>query len=162
MLFWLLFSIWFSYAGSSSSAIVAPFASASIRPVVNWFNQDPTLFCAFSWPYMVKLHNSEIIKILNRGLEPGEGGTPDNGLYGKASSERGIFFRLQVYERVGILLVEVYERVGKSVISVHKKAQKSKQIHFMVVKQLRKRSGFMIYSFFKDNAFTAAQRHAKI
>ena len=27
-----------------------------------------------------------------------------------------IFFRPQVYERVGILLVEVYERVGKSVI----------------------------------------------
>jgi len=28
------------------------------------------------------------------------------------------FFRLQVYERVGILLVEVYERAEKSVISV--------------------------------------------
>jgi len=28
------------------------------------------------------------------------------------------FFRLQVYERVGISLVEVYERVEKSVISV--------------------------------------------
>ena len=54
MLFWLLFSIWFSSAGSSSSAIVAPFASAGIRPVVNRFNQDTTLFCAFSWPYMVK------------------------------------------------------------------------------------------------------------
>ena len=40
------------------------------------------------------------------------GGTPYNGLYGEVSPERGIFFRLQVYERVGILLVEVYERVG--------------------------------------------------
>ena len=38
-----------------------------------------------------------------------------NGLYGKTPPERGIFFRLQVYEREGISLVEVYERVGKSV-----------------------------------------------
>ena len=34
LLFWLLFSILFSTVGSSSSAIVAPFASAGIRPVV--------------------------------------------------------------------------------------------------------------------------------
>ena len=33
---------------------------------------------------------------------PGEGGTPYNGLYGEASPEKGTFFRLQVYERVGI------------------------------------------------------------
>ena len=37
--------------------------------------------------------------------------------------ERGIFFSLQVYERVRISLVDVYETVGKSVISVCKKAQ---------------------------------------
>ena len=43
----------------------------------------------------------------------------------------GIFFGLQVYERVGISLVEVYESVEKSVIAVGKKAQKSSQIHFM-------------------------------
>ena len=37
-------------------------------------------------------------------------GTPYNGLYGEAPPERGIFFRRQVYERVGILLlVKVYE-----------------------------------------------------
>ena len=47
------------------------------------------------------------------------------GLYGEAPPERGIVFRLQVYERVGILLVEVYERVIKYVISVCKKVQKS-------------------------------------
>ena len=47
----------------------------------------------------------------------GEGvGTPDDGLYRKALLERGTFFSLQVYERVGISLVEVYKRVGKSVI----------------------------------------------
>jgi len=31
----------------------------------------------------------------------GEGCTPDDGLYEEAPTERGIFFRLQVYERVG-------------------------------------------------------------
>ena len=41
-----------------------------------------------------------------------------------AKSEGGTFFRLQVYERVGISLVEVYERVGKSVIQVCERAQK--------------------------------------
>ena len=43
--------------------------------------------------------------------EPG-GGTPYDGLYREAPPERGIFFRLQVYERVGISLVEVYERAS--------------------------------------------------
>ena len=38
-----------------------------------------------------------------------------NGLYGKTPPERGIFFRLQVYERERISLVEVNERVGNSV-----------------------------------------------
>ena len=44
------------------------------------------------------------------------GGTSYNGLYGEAPPERGTFFNLQVYERVGISRAEVYERVGKSVI----------------------------------------------
>ena len=52
------------------------------------------------------------------------GGTPYDGLYGEAPLKRGIYFRLQVYERVGILIVEVYERVGKSVIWVCESAQK--------------------------------------
>ena len=30
------------------------------------------------------------------------GGTPNNGLHGEAPPERGTFFTLQVYERVGI------------------------------------------------------------
>ena len=42
----------------------------------------------------------------------GEGGTSYNGLYREAPPERGTFFMLQVYERVGISRVEVYERVG--------------------------------------------------
>ena len=40
------------------------------------------------------------------------GGTPYDGLYREAQPKRGIFFRLQVYERVGISLVEVYERAS--------------------------------------------------
>ena len=38
------------------------------------------------------------------------GGTPYDGLHGEASPKRGIFFRIQVYEKVGISLVEVYKR----------------------------------------------------
>ena len=52
------------------------------------------------------------------------GGTPYGGLHGKAPLERGLYLRLQVYERVGISLVEVYKRVGKSVIWVCERAQK--------------------------------------
>ena len=44
------------------------------------------------------------------------GGTSYNGLYGEAPPERGTFFRLQVYKRVGISQVVVYKRVGKSII----------------------------------------------
>ena len=52
----------------------------------------------------------------------GGGATPYNGLYGEAPAERGTFFTLQVYERVGSSRVEVYERVGKSVIYIFKRA----------------------------------------
>ena len=60
---------------------------------------------------------------------PGGGGKGDilyNGLYGEASAppERGTFIRLQVYERVEILLVEVFKRGGKSVSLVCERAQK--------------------------------------
>ena len=55
---------------------------------------------------------------------PGGEGTPYNDLYGEAPPERGIFFRLQVYKRVGTLLVEVYERAGKSVMRVCERAQR--------------------------------------
>ena len=41
------------------------------------------------------------------------GGTPYSGLYGEAPPERGTFFELQAYKRVGISQVEVYKRVGK-------------------------------------------------
>ena len=38
----------------------------------------------------------------------GGGGTPNDGLHREALPERGTFFRLQVYERAGILLLEVF------------------------------------------------------
>ena len=50
--------------------------------------------------------------------------TPYNSIYREALPERGTFFRLQVYERVGISQVEVYKRVVKSVVWVCKRAQK--------------------------------------
>ena len=62
------------------------------------------LFCTNSLPRNSFWHN------------PGGGGTFYNGLHGEAPPERGTFFRLQVYKRVGISQVEVYKRVGKSVI----------------------------------------------
>ena len=55
------------------------------------------------------------------------GGTPFEVLYGEAPPKRGTFIRLQVYERVGILLVEVFKRVGKSVIWVCEMAQRAAQ-----------------------------------
>ena len=47
------------------------FASAGVGPVVNRINQDTTVyyglvFCAFSWSYIVKWHNSGIIMVFIR------------------------------------------------------------------------------------------------
>ena len=57
---------------------------------------------------------------MNRPAASGGGGgvTPYNGFYGEAPdlAERGTFFRLWVFKRVGIFQVEVYERVGLSAI----------------------------------------------
>ena len=60
-----------------------------------------------------------------------------------------VYTRLQVHERVGILLVELYEREGKSVTVVCKKAQKGQEMHFMAVKTSRKRSVFTIVHILK-------------
>ena len=52
---------------------------------------------------------------------------PYNGLYGarKVPPEKGTFFRLEVYKKVGISLVEVQKRTGKTNISVFKRASKT-------------------------------------
>ena len=62
------------------------------------------------WIRLPRLH----LKLLSRP-EGGRGYRYDS-LYGEAPPERGIFFRLQVYERVGNSLFEVYKKVGKSVV----------------------------------------------
>ena len=54
-----------------------------------------------------------------------------------------MFFRLQVYERVGISLVGAYDRVGKSLIKVEKL------------------SIFVIDSYLKDSTFKAVKRDTK-
>ena len=82
-----------------------------------------------------------------------------NGIHGEAPPERGIFFRLQVYEREWIFVV--FERVGKCVISVCKKAQKCLLMYFVAVTKSIKRSGFVIYSYFKDNTFAALTKGRK-
>ena len=69
----------------------------------------------------------------NVNYPPGEKGTPFKVLYWEAPPEKRTFFRLQVYERVGILLVEVFQRVGKSVIWVCEMAQRAEQMNFMTL-----------------------------
>ena len=68
----------------------------------------------------------------------GVGETPYNGLYGEAPPERGIFFRLQVYERVGISLDEVYKRASALIAALAASlvVLKEKRIKF---KNLRKK-----------------------
>ena len=70
-------------------------------------------------------------------LERG-GGTPYDGLYGEAPPERGIFLRLQVYERVGISPDEVYERASAliAVLAASLAVLKEKRTMF---KNLRKK-----------------------
>ena len=67
------------------------------------------------------------------GWGGGGGGTPYNSLHEEAPAERGTIFRIQVYDRVGILLVEEYGRVGKSVIWVCEGAQRAEQMNFIAV-----------------------------
>ena len=53
------------------------------------------------------------------------------------SAQKGTFFRLQVYERIGILLLEVYERVGKFVVAVCEWIKKGYQEIFKAVKKTK-------------------------
>ena len=92
----------------------------------------------------------------------GGGGTPYNGLYGEAPPERGTSLRLQIYERGGISLVEAYGRVETNVIFGSKKVQKGKQMKFMAVKKNEKTFWFCDLAIFKDSAFTAVKRDAKV
>ena len=66
----------------------------------------------------------------------GRGGTcaPYDGLYGEAPAARGNFYRLQVYERMGISLLEIYIRVRKPVIWVCERAQRAEQMNLRLHK----------------------------
>jgi len=68
----------------------------------------------------IQYHDQDIPRGTKNNNIPGvpgvRRGTPYNGLHAEAPPERGTFFRLQVYKRVGISQVEVYKRVGKSFI----------------------------------------------
>ena len=75
----------------------------------------------------------EALCLVLRPPPGGGGGNSYDNLYWEAPPVRGTFFRLQLYKRVGILLVEVYERVGKSVIWVCKRAQRAEQKNFMAL-----------------------------
>ena len=56
------------------------------------------------WYFSYALHTIQLTIVPGGG----GGGTPYNGLYRKAPPERGTFFSLQVYERVGILQVIIF------------------------------------------------------
>ena len=71
-----------------------------------------------------------------------------------------MFFRLQVYERVGISLVGAYERVGKYVIWVCERDKGLTDEVYSFIKS-KKRSIFVIDFYLKDSAFTAVKRDTK-
>ena len=92
----------------------------------------------------------------------GGGGTLYDGLYGEAPPDRGIFFRLEVYERVEISLAEVYKRVGEKICHLGLwKLLKGLTDEFYGFIKSRKRSIFVIDSYLKHNAFKTVKKYAK-
>jgi len=85
--------------------------------------------------------------------------TPYKGLCEEARPERGTIYGLQVYERVGILVVEVYERVSNSVIFIFclQKGRSRLTDEFYGFKKSRKLSGFVNDLYVKDSASTAVE-----
>ena len=64
---------------------------------------------------------------MNEGIKRargGGGGSLCGGLYWEAPPERGTFFSLQVYERVGISLVKEYKSVREIFLLFCKRVQK--------------------------------------
>ena len=95
-----------------------------------------------------------------QGAGGGGSVTPKNGQNGKAPPERGPFFKVQVHERVGILLVE-YERVRKSLIWVVKGPIGLTDEFYGSIMKSRKRSIFVTDSYLNDSAFTAVKKDEK-
>ena len=96
--------------------------SGCCRPVVveeRWLLVEVQLYQAKVLPQRFYLNGNTILDCIHRMtkcLSITWSKSPYNGLYGESVPERGTFFRLQVYERVGISLVEVHKRLGKPVI----------------------------------------------
>ena len=65
-----------------------------------------------------------------------------------------------IYERVEISLVGVYERILS--FRLVKSPKRAYRCITCLWKELSKRSGFAIYSYFKDSAYTAAKRDAML
>ena len=74
----------------------------------------------------------------------------------------GIFFRLQIDERIGISLVEVYKRVGKFVICGLLKGLKGVTDEFYWFIKPRKRSTFITNPYLKDSAIYSSQKGCKV
>ena len=104
--------------------------------------------------FLRKRANTVCTKALSStsALSSYRGGTPSNGPIRGGSSRKGHIFQGQVDERVGMSVVEVHNGVGNSVISVCK-------FHFVIVEKSIKHNGFVIYSYFKGSAFTAAVKN---
>ena len=97
---------------------------------------------------------------------PPRGGevTPYNGIYGRrgGSSRKSYLFQPSGKWNVMDFTCWSIWMCREICHFVGKKAQKDQQVHFKAVKKLRKRSGFVIYSWYvKDNAFTVVERDAK-
>ena len=82
-------------------------------------------------------------------------------LYGEDPPVRGTCFRLQAYERAGILVVEAYKSRQGNLSSGSVKGPKGLTDDFYGFIKSRKRFSFVIDSYLKDNAFTAVKRDAK-
>ena len=72
------------------------------------------------------------------------GGSPYDGLHGEVQPEGSIFFRLQVYERVGISLDEAYKRASALIaaLAASLAVLKEKRTKF---KNLRKKQKDLIF-----------------
>ena len=100
-------------------------------------------------PWIITLHLWELLCIKDavcRSNKITEGGSVLKGYLSQASG---------IWKGGDFTSWYIYERIEKYVISVGIRTQKGWQVHFMPVKKWRKCSGFVVYSYFKNSAFTA-------
>ena len=69
---------------------------------------------------------------------PGGGVLPIMANTGRLHPKEAPYFKLHLYDRVGISRVELYLRVGRDLSSRSLKRAKSSQMHFMAVKKVKK------------------------